>query len=239
MPDNTITQVLGRLPLWLGFFGTLLAAYRLSKRRLGNLWIGLTRSIPAIKMVNDWLVSTTVWLRVRGVLPVWDEEEEARNIKRQLEKQIPRRDDQHRGFSYGWSILILAILVVSWGGWMWLAITDHREISDLRGELAKYRSDTVTEHHVLFSAQLDDGDFSFTSDEEPQGGAFRPCPADIANHLDVPGILAEAIGYNADVAIWEERGTCKSILRADLGVWFKDKNTNFKYARGRNVRTTE
>src|ERR1700691_1757217 len=38
--------------------------------------------------------SMIVWLRVRGVLPVWTEEEEARNIREQLEKHIPSKDGQ-------------------------------------------------------------------------------------------------------------------------------------------------
>jgi hypothetical protein len=154
--------------------------------------------------------------------------EDARNrtIAEEMRRKIPPY-----GFANIWASFLLAVLVTSWAGWGWLAATDHREIMALRAELAKYRTETVVEHHVTILGKLEDGDFAFTSDEEPQGGAFRPCAADLANKLDVVGLLTESVHYTAEVAKWEERATCKSILRADLGFWFRDKNNNFTYAR--------
>lgn len=87
----------------------------------------------------------------------------------------------------------------------------------------------VTEHHVAILGKLADGDFAFRSDEETNGGAFRPCKADIDSGVDVDGMLTHGIGFVADYAIWEERGACKSILTADQGFWFRDANNNFTY----------
>ena len=112
-----------------------------------------------------------------------------------------------------------------------MAVRDHYRIKSLESQLDKYQAETVTEHHVEILGELDDGDFAYKSDEEPQGGVFRPCPSDIANHLDVPALLRSGIGYVAVYASWEERGTCKSILRADLRFAFRDETTDFKHRR--------
>jgi hypothetical protein len=93
------------------------------------------------------------------------------------------------------------------------------------------RYSIVTENHVSILSQSEDGDFIYTSDEEPNGGAFRPCPEDAKNGVDTPKLLQQAVGYVADYAKWEERGTCKSILRKDLGFWFRDSRNNFTYRR--------
>lgn len=92
------------------------------------------------------------------------------------------------------------------------------------------RSNVVTEHNVIVCRRLDDGDWQMTSDEETDL-VFRPCPSDAYNGVDVDGLLRSAVGYVADYARWEERGTCKSILRADLGFWFRDKHNNFAFRR--------
>lgn len=98
--------------------------------------------------------------------------------------------------------------------------------------LTRLPKDTVvTENHVAIIGQLNNGDFAFVSDEEPHGGTFRPCPDDERSGVDVSGILTKGVGYIADYAKWEERGNCKSILRSDLGFWFKDKRNNFTYER--------
>jgi hypothetical protein len=127
--------------------------------------------------------------------------------------------------------LEIALLAAFAASWLWLAllgISNHEKVRSLEAQLAKYRADTVTEHHVVVIGRLDNGDWKMRSDEEPSI-VFRPCPTDMANGVDVDGILTPAIGWVADHAVWEERGTCKSILRADLGFWFPDEN--FKYTR--------
>lgn len=100
----------------------------------------------------------------------------------------------------------------------------------LVGAAYSSRSNTVTEHNVAIYRQLDDGDWLMSSDEE-QYIVFRPCAADTASGVDVNGLLKLAVGYVADEARWEERGTCKSILRSDLGFWFRDEHNNFAYKR--------
>ena len=95
----------------------------------------------------------------------------------------------------------------------------------------RYRFPVVTEHNVHIIKQLSDGDFAYRSDEEPNGGEFRPCLADASSGVDVPDLLKGAVGYIAEHASWEERGTCKSIQRPDLGFWFRDEATNFEYRR--------
>jgi len=89
----------------------------------------------------------------------------------------------------------------------------------------------VTENHVAILGEAPNGDFHFASDEEPNGGSFRPCPDDVKSGIDTPELLKKGIGYIADYATWEERGTCKSIWRSDMGFWFKDKRNNFTYRR--------
>lgn len=167
-----------------------------------------------------------------GISSVWSAEEEAANITRQLQEHIYRKPEQ-RGFSRLWGELLVFLLVGSWIGWISLAVLDGQKISRLETELSRYRTQTVTEHNVAVIRKLGDGDFAFQSDEEPQGGAYRPCHVDYENGLDVTGMLSQAVGYIADRAAWEERGVCKSILRADLGFWWRDKNNNFKF-KGKN-----
>lgn len=90
------------------------------------------------------------------------------------------------------------------------------------------RPNLVTEHNVVIYRQLSDGDWQMSSDEESDL-VFRPCPDDGAGGVDVNGLFASAVGYVADYAKWEERGTCKSILRSDLGFWFRDKHNHYEY----------
>lgn len=94
-------------------------------------------------------------------------------------------------------------------------------------------SNVVTEHNVVIYSQLSNGDWIMSSDEE-HDLVFRPCLEDIAMGVDVNGMLRQAVGpphYVAERASWQERGTCKSILRADLGFWFRDKANGFQYRR--------
>lgn len=92
------------------------------------------------------------------------------------------------------------------------------------------RSTKVTQHNVAIHAQLENGDFVMSSDEE-ESLVFRPCQDDIQHGVDVNGLLTQGIGYVADYASWEERGTCKSILQDDLGFWFRTENNKFTYKR--------
>ena len=82
-------------------------------------------------------------------------------------------------------------------------------------------------HNVADYGQLPDGDFAMHSDEQGDF-TFRPCAMDVKNGVDVAGILAQGVGYIADRASWEERGTCKSILRADLGFHWRDQNFDYR-----------
>jgi hypothetical protein len=171
-------------------------------------------------------------VRVRRYLktmPSQSEAEQGRIIREQLERHMPRNDREQKGFSRFWAGLLSAVLVASWLGSGILAVHDNRRIRALEAELAMYRSNTVTEHNVTIVSRLDDGDFAYVSDEKPDGDTFRPCPVDLVNHVDVVGLLTQGIHYTADFAKWEERGVCRSILRADLGFWFTDKNVNFKH----------
>lgn len=86
----------------------------------------------------------------------------------------------------------------------------------------------VVEHNVVVKYQQPDGDWVMQSDEDPSL-VFRPCADDIAAGIDVNGLLTESKGFIAERAIWEERGRCKSIERADLGFWFKDRENDFTY----------
>lgn len=110
-----------------------------------------------------------------------------------------------------WMFAIACLMVLILGAWM-------------------HRGGTVIQHNVVIYGQDLDGDWVMSSDEDPNL-VFRPCKSDLAAGLDVNGLFKEAVNYVADYAQWEERGTCKSILRADLGFWFKDKHNNFTYKR--------
>jgi hypothetical protein len=136
-----------------------------------------------------------------------------------------------KGFSHLWGTFLSLVLVASWALWGGMAIRDHGRIKGLEAQLAKYRADTVTEHHVAILGELGHDDFSYKSDEHPHGNTFRPCLVDMANGVETAKLLRTAIGYEAIVASWEERGTCESILRADLGFTFRDETTDFKYRR--------
>jgi hypothetical protein len=91
--------------------------------------------------------------------------------------------------------------------------------------------EVVTEHNVAILEQLNDGDFAYKSDEKPEGDIYRPCEIDRKHGIDVTGMLRQAIGYVADKATWQERGTCKSILRPEWQFWFRDANNSFTYVR--------
>lgn len=93
------------------------------------------------------------------------------------------------------------------------------------------RQTIVTQHNVVILHRTDAGDYPFLSSEQPNGDTFRPCLSDTKGGVDVDGMLSQATGYVAETARWEERGTCKSILRSDLGFWFKDAANNFSYRR--------
>jgi hypothetical protein len=120
-----------------------------------------------------------------------------------------------------------AVLIVSWTLSGWLAVHDHQRIKVLESQLAKYQADTVEEHHVVIVRKLQGGDWAMRSDEESEL-VFRPCPSDLLNGVDDEGLIRQGVGWVAEKARWEERGVCKSILRADLGFWWTDHNFNYK-----------
>jgi hypothetical protein len=148
---------------------------------------------------------------------VWTAEEEARVMSEQIAEHFKRRG----GFAW-WPPVIFAFVFVS------LLALSSAWLPP---------SNVVTEHHVVIISRLPDGDFAYKSDEKPGGDTYRPCPVDKENHIDVDGILTQALGdgeygsYIADYATWQERGTCRSILRPDWGFYFRDARNNFTYER--------
>lgn len=126
--------------------------------------------------------------------------EYAGNLKRFKHKKID-------GFVSGW----YAYFLVIWCFGMGLAIA----------RIPKPK--IVTEHNVAITGRTSYGDFTFISDEEPKGGSFRPCSGDKEQGVDSPALLEQGVGWIAYYAVWEERGTCKSILSSDLGFWFVTK----------------
>lgn len=96
--------------------------------------------------------------------------------------------------------------------------------------VSRQHFNVVTQHNVEVYRQLENGDWMMSSKEDPDL-VFRPCPDDTRSGVDVNGLLSQAVGYVAETARWEERGTCKSILRSDLGFWFRDRANNFTYRR--------
>ena len=136
-----------------------------------------------------------------------------------------------KGFSRGWSMIIALALVSSWALWGGTSIRDHQRIKDLETQLARYDASTVEEHNFTPIAKLDDGDFSYVSDEKPRGDTWRPCLTDKQNHVDASGILEQGIGFTASRVRYEERGICRSILRSDLGFKWRDMKNKFKYTR--------
>ncbi len=94
----------------------------------------------------------------------------------------------------------------------------------------RIRLNVVTQHNVAVIQQLTDGDWLMSSDED-KSLVFRPCPEDTRSGVDVNGILKAGTGYIAEHAIWEEQGNCKSILKPELGFWFKAEANRFTYQR--------
>jgi len=91
----------------------------------------------------------------------------------------------------------------------------------------------VTEHHVGILARLDNGDFAYYSDEKPmpKGDTYRPCPDDAHAGIDTEAMLTEGVGYEADYAVWQERGTCRSIVDPAWQFWWRDAANNFQYVK--------
>jgi hypothetical protein len=87
-------------------------------------------------------------------------------------------------------------------------------------------SNVVTQHHVKVYEQRKDGQWRMSSDED-KSLMFNPCPEDEQGGVHVNKLLEKGKGYIADVAKWQERGNCKSILRSDLGFWFLDEENQF------------
>lgn len=127
--------------------------------------------------------------------------------------------------------MFITVLVVSWSVTGWIAVRDHKRIEKLESQIELYNREVVTQHNVTIVRRLPNLDFAFISDEKPLGDTFRPCPSDLDNGLQVDQLLTQGIGVTADVAKWEERGTCKSILRADLGFDFINAHNNWEYRR--------
>jgi hypothetical protein len=124
------------------------------------------------------------------------------------ESRFWRKPQRRREGTASWGPVLFVAL---WCAMMAYAVT----------RMPKY--DTVTEHNVRDLGRLENGDWAMSSDEQGPF-AFRPCTADKDGGVDVEGLLTQGVGWVADHAKWEERGTCKSILRADLGFWWRDKN---------------
>lgn len=93
----------------------------------------------------------------------------------------------------------------------------------------RLRPSIITQHNVVVYGQGENGDWNFTSDEEPGGDAFRPCPDERKGVDDMLRQASVSPPYIADYAKWEELVKCKSISRSDLGFFFKDEHNNFTY----------
>jgi hypothetical protein len=100
---------------------------------------------------------------------------------------------------------------------------------------SRMKLNVVTQHHVVIHQQLADGDWYMSSDED-KSLVFRPCQDDIKGGVDVDALFKKGIGWVAEYAIWEERGTCKSILRPELGFWFTAVENDLTPRRAENVR---
>jgi len=159
---------------------------------------------PYASLCGVWLVAWKLW------------KQPLRNLATRLWSMLPRhRHARDHGLTRQWPVFFVGI---------WCAIM-------LFGATRLPKYSIVTEHHVAIFSRQDNGDFSYKSDEEPSGGSYRVCPDDIHNGVDTAAMLNQGVGFIADYAIWEERGTCKSIVRSDAGFWWKDEETNFQYVR--------
>jgi hypothetical protein len=205
MPRVSMSGLSGSLPGFVSWFFVLLSVWILWRKKLISFAkrLGWMSSLPKVTV----------------------EIKEARAFM--------RRHTRPKGFARLWAVFFTFVLILSWSLWGVTALSNQRHINKLESELAQYRASTVMQHHVTILRETEDGDFAFISDEAPEGDSYRPCPEDKANGVDTPSILRQAIGYTADWAKWEERGTCKSILRADLKFNFRDLNNNFTYQGGR------
>jgi hypothetical protein len=96
----------------------------------------------------------------------------------------------------------------------------------IMGAMRIPESNVVTQHHVKVYEQRKDGQWRMSSDED-KSLMFNPCPEDERGGVHVDKLLEKGKGYIADVAKWQERGNCKSILRSDLGFWFLDEENQF------------
>jgi hypothetical protein len=133
-----------------------------------------------------------VWLRVRGVLPVWTEEEEARNIKEQLEKHIPRPDRGWAKWIPVWFCLIFGIGTVLF---------------------LHYRQYPVEKHYdVRIIQQVAPNEWMLQGDDLPYM-RWKCCPDFNCASVIAPGYIAAIVRY-------EDRGTCKSIYATGLGFFY-------------------
>lgn len=89
----------------------------------------------------------------------------------------------------------------------------------------------ITEHNVAVYGPLSDGDWSMSSDESG-AFAYRPCPEDGKATTDM---LEKGVGYIANRAVWQERGTCKSLNGAGLNFYWR--TANHEYRRISDART--
>jgi hypothetical protein len=196
---------------------------------------GLTTSGSGSTTQNWWRKFAVV-----NLFLTWRQKRETRRIealreyRSHLEKFIPPR-----GMARFWST-IFSVVIAMWAATGIWAVQDHKrvqqqeqQIQELQAEIAHYRAGEVTEYNLTVLGRDSDGDYDFISDQEPHGGSFRPCRADIQNGVNVYAILDAAIHYGRKIprVVWEERGDCKSILRDGLGFWFKDKS-NFHLTGG-------
>lgn len=141
-----------------------------------------------------------VWLRVRGVLPVWSEEEEARNIKKQLEKHIPRVTDQN---NRGWAKWMPVWFCLIFGlGSIWIL---------------HYKRYPVEEHQdVQIVQQVSPNEWMLQGRDLPYM-RWKCCPDFNCASVVEPGYIAALVRY-------EDRGTCKSIYATGLGFFYHHAN---------------
>jgi hypothetical protein len=128
-------------------------------------------------------------------LKVWTEEEEARNMREQLEKHIPSKEGPHRGWAKYipiWFCLIFGLVL----GWY-----------------ARSRRYPIEEHQdVQILQQVSPSEWMLQGRDLPYM-RWKCCP-------DFNCASVIQAGYIAAIVRYEDRGVCKSIYSTGLGFFY-------------------
>jgi hypothetical protein len=184
-------QVVGYLPESLGCFFILLAALRLWKRRAEKSLSALMNSVKNQRI--RLLLNSLPWPLQN--LFLWSEEKEKEVIVEQERRERERRRGL-RGFAAWWPMwfALLAAFILAYAATL---ITDY--------PVYEY-------HNVKVLNQLGPNDWWI--EREDGQTLWNGCP-------DFPNSKVIWAGYVMDKFRYQDFGKCKSILRSDLGVWWK------------------